>query len=182
MNSLKEKHKKTIISGMKEKFGYKNAMETPSLLKAVINCGVGRYKDDNQLKEIKKYLEMISGQSVADKGAKQSIASFKTREGSLVGYAVTLRGKRMYDFLERMVMIAIPRMRDFRGIDTKSVDGGGNLTIGIKEHIVFPEIIGEDVKNIFGFEVTFVTNAKSRGEAIEFFKLLGIPFKKNNNG
>lgn len=163
---------------MKKKFGYKNELAVPRLVKMAVNTGVGRYHEDKQKEEIRKYLEAIVGQRVMEKGAKQAIASFKTRKGMTVGYAVTLRGKRMDNFFEKMINFTIPRMRDFRGIDQKSVDQGGNLSIGIRENILFPEMIGEDVKNIFGLEVTFVTNAKSREEALELFKLMGVPFVK----
>lgn len=166
---------------MKKKFGYKNELAAPRLIKAAVNAGVGRYHEDKQKEEIRKHLETITGQRVAEKGAKQAIASFKTREGMTIGYAVTLRGKRMEDFFEKTINFTIPRMRDFRGVDQKSVDQGGNLSIGIRENILFPEMIGEDVKNIFGLEVTFVTNAKSREEALELFKLMGVPFAENKS-
>lgn len=166
---------------MKKKFGYKNELAAPRLVKAAVNAGIGRYHEDKQKEEIRKYLEAIVGQRVAEKGAKQAIASFKTRKGMPVGYAVTLRGKRMDDFFEKMINFTIPRTRDFRGIDQKSVDQGGNLSIGIRENILFPEMIGEDVKNIFGLEVTFATNAKSREEALELFKLMGVPFAKKQS-
>ncbi len=163
---------------MKKKFGYKNELAVPRLVKMAVNAGIGRYHEDKQKEEIRKHLEAIVGQRVAEKGAKQAIASFKTRKGMPVGYAVTLRGKRMNDFFEKTVNFTIPRTRDFRGVDQKSVDQGGNLSIGIRENILFPEMIGEDVKNIFGLEITFVTNAKSREEALELFKLMGVPFAK----
>ncbi|MBI2628159.1 MAG: 50S ribosomal protein L5 [Candidatus Niyogibacteria bacterium] len=172
---FKSKNRKQIISEMKEKFGYENELAVPRLVKAAVNIGIGRY-EDKQKEEIRKQLEAIIGQRAVAKGAKQAIASFKTRKGMPVGYAATLRGKRMADFFEKTINFTIPRMRDFRGIDQKSVDQGGNLTIGIRENILFPEMIGEDVKNIFGLEITFVTNAKSREEALEFFKVMGVPF------
>jgi len=121
---------------------------------------------------------MIIGQKTSPRPARISIASFKSRQGMIIGYAATLRGKRMYDFLSRLINVAMPRSRDFRGIPETSVDSSGNLTIGIREHIAFPEIIGEDVKTIFGLEATLVSNAKSREEALEFYRDLGVPFKK----
>jgi large subunit ribosomal protein L5 len=173
-----EKYKKIVVPGMQKKFGYKNEMAVPRLVKAVINSGVGRLKDDKAKEEVKVQLEKIAGQKLVERGAKKAIASFKTREGMIVGYSVTLRSKRMYEFMDKMITFAIPRMRDFRGVEDSIVDQGGNLTIGFKEHILFPEMVGEDVRNIFGFQVTFVTTAKSREEALEFFKLLGMQFKK----
>lgn len=177
--NFKEKYEKEITPNMIKNLGYKNSMAVPRVKKIVVNAGVGKFKDAKQLEEIKKNLESIAGQKISERGAKKAIASFKTREGQVIGYATTLRGKRMYDFFEKMVLSAIPRVRDFRGIDAKSVDQAGNLTIGFKENILFPEMIGEDVKTIFGFEVTVVTDAKNQKEALELFKLFGIPFKKN---
>lgn len=178
--TLKEKYKKTVVPEMKKKFGFKNELEVPRLIKAVVNSGVGRFKDDKQKEEVKQQLEKIVGQKFTDRGAKQAIASFKTRQGMTVGYTATLRGERMYEFFEKMVTFAIPRMRDFRGLPDSIVDHGGNLTIGFKEHILFPEMIGEDVRNIFGFQVTFVTTTRNREVALEFFKLMGIPFQKRD--
>jgi large subunit ribosomal protein L5 len=176
--TLQEKYKKIVVPGMQNKFGYKNAMAIPRLVKAVVNSGVGRFKDEKQKEEVKAQLEKIAGQKFMDRGAKIAIASFKTRLGMTVGYSATLRGKRMYDLFEKMVTFTIPRMRDFRGLEDSIVDQGGNLTIGFKEHILFPEMVGEDVRNIFGFQITFVTTAKKREEALEFFRLMGVPFRK----
>lgn len=148
------------------------------LVKIVINTGVGR-REPKDIELIQKHLELITGQKCVPRKARKSISTFKTRKGQTVGLSCTLRGKRMRDFLERFLKVALPRLRDFRGIDPKSVDSSGNLTFGFKEHIVFPEIVGEDIKAPFGFEVTLVTNAKSREEAMALFKALGIPFKKN---
>ena len=130
------------------------------------------------MQELVKMLTLIAGQKPAPRKAKKAIASFKTRIGQLIGYQVTLRGKRMYDFLERLIKIALPRERDFRGLDSNSFDHHGNLTIGVKEHIVFPEIIGEDYHFLFGFEVTVVTTARKPEVAREMLALLGFPFKK----
>ena len=159
-------------------FGWKNPMAVPKITKVVINTGVGRVKDDKQMQELVKMLTLIAGQKPAPRKAKKAIASFKTRIGQLIGYQVTLRGKRMYDFLERLIKMALPRERDFRGLDSNSFDHHGNLTIGVKEHIVFPEIIGEDYHFLFGFEVTVVTTARKPEVAREMLALLGFPFKK----
>ena len=166
-----------VAPKMMAHFDWKNPMRVPRIVKVVVNTGVGRIKDEKQLQEIVKMLTLITGQKPSWRSAKKAISSFKTRIGQLIGYAVTLRGKRMYDFLERLINIALPRERDFRGLDSKSFDKFGNLTIGIKEHIVFPEIIGEDYKFLFGLEVTVVTNAKKREEGIELLKSLGFPIK-----
>lgn len=180
MSELKTKYQKIVIPEMKKKFGYKSSMAAPRILKAVINSGVGRIRDDKQtIEELLKILSLISGQKPAAAKSKKAIATFKTRIGMVLGYKVTLRGKRMYDFIHKLINASLPRVRDFRGLDLKSVDGQGNLTIGFKEHTAFPETINENTKNIFGLEISIATNAKSRDEAIELFKLLGFPFKKN---
>ena len=162
---------------MKEKFGYRNVMAIPRLEKVVVNIGVGRLRDEKEREEVIRYLMLITGQRPHPRPAKQAIASFKTREGLVVGYRATLRGGRMYEFLARLIHIALPRTRDFRGISMTSFDAHGNLTIGIKEHIVFPEIIGEDYRFLFGFEVTVVTNAQTKLEGIELLRLFGFPIK-----
>lgn len=178
IQTLQEKYKKEVIPAMQVKFGYKNIMSIPKIEKVVINAGVGRIRDEKQHEEIRKYLALISGQKSAPRPAKKAIASFKTRQGLVIGYQVTFRGRRMYDFLSRLINIAFPRTRDFRGIDTKSFDSQGNLTIGIKEHIVFPELVGEDYRFLFGFEITVVTGAKKREEGMEFLKLMGFPIRE----
>ena len=175
---FKEKYLKETVPKMMKEFSYKTPMAVPRLLKVSVNSGTGRIRDKKDaIESVVKYIALITGQKASARGAKKAISSFKTREGLVVGYKVTLRGQKMYDFLDRLVNLAIPRTRDFRGISTKCIDEGGNLTLGIKEHIVFPETIGEDVKNIFGFQVTVVTNAKSRKEAESLFRLLGFPLK-----
>lgn len=177
MINLQEKYKKEVITAMRKGFGYKNVMAVPRIAKVVVNTGVGRIRDEKQLEEIRRTLALITGQKPASRPAKKAIAAFKTRKGLLVGYQVTLRGRRMWDFITRLVAIAIPRQRDFRGLDPKSFDRRGNLTIGLKEHIVFPEMIGEDVRFIFGLEVTIVTTAKRREEGTDLLRLLGFPIK-----
>lgn len=175
--NLQEKYKKEIIPAMVKKFGYKNIMAVPKIEKVVINTGVGKLREEKQREEVIKFLTLLSGQKPAPRSAKKAIASFKTRKGLVIGYQVTLRGKRMYDFISRFVDVALPRTRDFRGIDAKSFDGRGNLTIGIKEHIVFPEMIGEDYHFLFGLEVTVTTTARKREEGIELLRLMGFPIK-----
>lgn len=177
MYDIKEKYKKEAVPGMKKEFGYKNDYAVPRITKVVISTGIGSIKDKERMKLIEEHLSLIAGQKPVRTTAKKAIASFKTRKGSHVGYSITLRGQRMYDFLNRMVFVAMPRQRDFRGISLKSIDGFGNLTMGFKDHLVFPEMVGQDVRDAFGFAVTVVTTAKSKDEAIGFFKLLGFPFK-----
>ena len=162
---------------MRVKFGYKNIMAVPKINKVVVNVGVGRFREEKQLEEIQRYLSLITGQKVAARSAKKAIASFKTRLGMTVGYKVTIRGKRMYDFISRLINIALPRTRDFQGVDPKAFDSSGNLTIGLKEHIVFPEMNGEDYRFLFGFEVTVVTTAKKKQEGIKLLRLMGFPIK-----
>lgn len=179
MSDLHKKYMKEVTPAMREKFGYKNVMAVPKIEKVVVNCGVGRFRDEKERGEITKYLTLITGQKPASRPAKKAIASFKTRKGLVVGYQITLRGKRMWNFISCLVNIALPRTRDFRGIDSKSFDAHGSLTIGIKEHTVFPEIIGEDYRFLFGMEVTVVTTSKKKEEGIELLKLMGFPIKKN---
>jgi len=175
---LKEKYIKEAIPAMKEKFGYRNNLAIPRITKVVVNTGIGKALKDKKIQEtISKDLTVITGQKPAPTLAKGAISGFKIREGMIVGLKITLRGKRMYEFLDRLVGAAIPRIRDFRGLPEKSIDKQGNLTIGIKEHIIFPEIAHEDVKFIFGFEVIVVTSARSRKEAVELFRLIGFPIK-----
>lgn len=184
MLRLKDKYQKEVVPAMMEKFGYKNRMAVPSIEKVVVNTGFGKLISGKTAEEQKKTIEpilkdlsLICGQKPIIKKAKKSIAGFKLREGLPVGAAVTLRSKIMYDFLERLIHIALPRSRDFRGIEQKSLDRNGNLTIGIREHIAFPEILPERAKAIFGLEITIVTNAKTRQEALELLKLLGFPIR-----
>ena len=185
MIRLKEKYKKEAVPAMKEKFGYKSVMAVPKIEKVVLNVGFGRMiggKSSQEREKIQNFIldefSTISGQRPALTKAKKSISSFKIRKGMPIGAMVTLRGQKMYDFLDRLIHIALPRSRDFRGIKTSSLDKQGNLTIGIKEHICFPEILPEKVKQIFGFEITVVTTAKNKEEGMELFRLLGFPIKK----
>lgn len=158
--------------------GYKNAMQRPRLMKVVISVGVGSFRDKNKLKVVENRLMKITGQKASPRGAKVAISNFKTRQGDVVGYQVTLRGARMHDFLERLIHIALPRTKDFRGISRESADEMGNYTLGIKEHTIFPETSDEELKDVFGLAVTIVTTAKSREEVVKFLEHLGFPFKK----
>jgi len=162
--------------------GYKNPMQKPRLVKVVVSSGVGSYKDKNKMKIVEDRLMKITGQKAAPRGAKIAIANFKSRQGDVVGYQVTLRGARMYDFLERLLHIALPRTKDFRGISKESADEMGNYTLGIKEHTIFPETSDEELKDVFGVSVTIVTTAKSKKEAQDFLEHLGFPFKKVEEG
>ena len=186
MLRLKEKYKKEVIPKMMESFGYKNVMAVPKITKIVVNCGFGKQlsgksssEKEKVIKRISDILSLILGQKPGLRRAKKSIASFKLREKMPVGLASTLRGKRMYDFLERLIWIALPRTRDFRGIALGSFDKQGNLTLGVKEYSSFPEVIAEKEQGLFGLEITIVNNAKTTKEAIQLFRLLGLPLKKD---
>jgi len=172
---------KEAFEKMKNIFNYKNAMATPSMMKIVINTGTGTAikKDKNKNDAISDRLAKITGQKGSLRGAKQSIASFKIRQGDPIGIVVTLRGDRMYAFLEKLINVALPRTKDFRGISREAVDSVGNLTIGIKEHTIFPETADEDIRDVFGMSITLVSSAKNKKEGTAFFEILGIPFKKN---
>ena len=165
---------------MKDAFHYKNFMAAPKVKKVVVNTGTGTAmkKDSKKNDAIAERLAKITGQKAALRGAKQSISSFKVRQGDPIGALVTLRGKRMYAFLEKLINVALPRTKDFRGISRQAVDNVGNLTIGIKEHTIFPETADEDIKDIFGLSVTIVSSAKTKKEGLAFFENLGVPFKK----
>ena len=182
---LKEKYEKEVVPKMMEIFGYKNKMAVPRIEKVVINTSFGKFVAGKTSEEQKKIQEsvlhdlaLISGQKPILTLAKKSISGFKVKKGMPLGAKVTLRKKRMYDFLERLINIALPRSRDFKGIDQKSFDKNGNLTIPFQEQIAFPEILPEQTKFIFGFEVTVVTTAKKREEGITLLKLLGFPIKE----
>ena len=179
MNNLQEKYNMIVIPALQAEFGYKNRMAVPRMLKTVVNVGVGRLHDEKEKEEVVTYLTLITGQKPVPRQAKQAIAAFKTREGMIIGYQVTLRGSRMYDFISRLINIALPRSRDFQGLDGRSFDEKGNLTIGIKENIIFPEMIGEDYRFLFGLEATMVTTAQTREEGIALLKLMGFPVKKD---
>lgn len=178
MQSIKDKYIKEAVPKMMKEFGWTTPMRAPRILKVVINSGTGKIREKKDVVEaVEKQLALIAGQKASPRPARIAIASFKTRAGMTIGYKVTLRGRRMYDFLDRLINFAIPRMKDFRGISLKAIDHAGNLTIGIREHIVFPEMMGEDVRNIFGLEATVVVRAKKREEAARLFELLGFPLQ-----
>jgi large subunit ribosomal protein L5 len=185
MLRLSEKYQKEVIPEMMKRFGYQNPMAVPKIEKVVINTGFGKLTVGKTSEEQKKIqdailedLSLICGQRPVLTYAKKSISGFKIRKGLPIGAKVTLRGKRMNDFLERLIHIGLPRSRDFRGINPDSFDRKGNLTLGIQEHIIFPEISPEKVKTIFGFEITIATTAKKREEGIELLRLLGFPIKQ----
>ncbi len=179
METVKQKEKKSFAT-LKSKYGYKGSMAAPRLVKVVVATGTGTgiKKDKDRNKFVMDRLAKITGQKPATRGAKKSIASFKVRLGDPIGVMVTLRGARMYGFLDKLINVAIPRTKDFRGIERKVVDNIGNMTLGIKEHTIFPETADEDIKDIFGLSVTIVSTAKNKAEATDFFELLGVPFKK----
>lgn len=177
--SIKEKYSKEVIQEMKKKFDFKNALQVPRIQKVVVNAGIGKFiKDSNMIKDIVASIETITGQKAMLTKSRLSIAGFKIREGLEVGVKVTLRGRRMWEFLDRVVGASIPRIKDFQGIKESSVDSNGNLNIGLREHIIFPEIQAENVKNVFGLQIVVVTNAKNREEGLELFRVLGFPIIK----
>jgi large subunit ribosomal protein L5 len=176
---LYEKYKNEIIPQLIKTFSYKNPNQAPKLEKIVINMGVGEAAQDPKIiEEAARDLEMIAGQKPSIRAAKIAVSNFKLRKGMKIGAMVTLRRNRMYEFLDRLINIAIPRVRDFRGVSDKSFDGRGNYTLGIKEQIIFPEINVDKINRIFGMDITFVTTAKTDAEAYELLKLFGMPFRK----
>lgn len=179
MARLKEMYLKEIVPAMTKKFGYKNVMEVPKIEKIVINMGVGEAKDNAKLLEsAAKDLEIISGQKPVITKAKKSIANFKIREGMSIGCKVTLRGERMYEFADRLINLALPRVRDFRGVNPNAFDGRGNYALGIREQLIFPEIDFDKVDKVRGMDIIFVTTAKTDEEARELLTLFGMPFRK----
>jgi len=175
---LLEKYRKEVVPAMQKEFGIKNVMAVPKVKKVVINSGIGGIlKDGKAIERVEKDLATLAGQKPVPREAKKSIAGFKVREGMTIAYSVTLRGKRMYDFMDRLISIALPRSKDFRGIDPKNFDGDGNLNMGLKEHSIFPEIHYESLKDIFGLQVTVSTTAKNREKGMKLLKLMGFPIK-----
>lgn len=178
---LFEKYKKDIVPELVKKFSYKNVMQVPKLDKIVVNMGVGdAVQDSKEIETAVKELEAIIGQKVSVRTAKKSISNFKLREGMKIGAKVTLRRGTMYEFLKRLIAVALPRVRDFRGISDKSFDGRGNYTMGIKEQIIFPEIDVDKISKVRGMDVTFVTTAKTDQEAYELLAAFGVPFRKKS--
>jgi large subunit ribosomal protein L5 len=178
MANIRKKYKEEVVAEIKKEFKLKNDFEVPKIVKVVVNTGVGKFlKDSNQVKEIVDAITLITGQKPVMTKAKKSIAGFKTREGLEIGVTVSLRGKRMWDFLNILVGAAIPRIRDFQGIKETSVDQNGNLNVGIKEHLIFPEILPEQVKNIFSLQVNIVTDSHGREKGLMLFRKLGFPLE-----
>ncbi len=179
MHRLIEKYNKEVVPVLKTEFGYSNIMQVPKITKVVVNIGTGRIARESKMIDLmEKDLTAITGQKPIKTKARVAIASFKTRKGLEIGLKVTLRGKRMFDFIDRLNNIVMPRTRDFRGIKLSSVDKFGNLTMGIKEHIVFPEVVLESSKTIFGLGITAVSTAKTKKEAERLFRLMGFPLAK----
>lgn len=179
MSKLLAKYRKDVIPAMQKKFEIDNVMAVPRIDKVVINVGTGKMlKDEKFMEKVEKDLALLSGQKPIYRKAKKSISGFKIREGMNIGLVITMRGKRMYDFVERLINLALPRSKDFRGIDVKNFDKMGNLNLGIKEHSIFPEIHYESLKDIFSMEITVVTTARDRERGIELLRLLGFPIKK----
>lgn len=179
MNRLKEKYNKEVVPSLIEKHGYKTPMLVPKIDKIVVNVGVGDATvNSKNLENAVRELEKITGLKAVETTAKKSIATFKIREGHKIGCKVTLRGDRMYNFLDKLISISLPRVRDFRGLSPKSFDGRGNYTIGIKEQIIFPEINFDEVEKVRGMDIVIVTTAKTNEEAYDLLKELGVPFRK----
>ncbi len=166
---------KTVYEALKGEFGYTNVMQAPKIEKVVVSVGTGRVQDKAKIALIQDRLAQITGQKASARPAKQSIASFKLREGDIIGYQITLRGKRMNSFVDKLIHLALPQTRDFRGLKVTSIDDMGNYTIGIKEHTVFPECADEEIKDVFSFAVTIVTTAKSKKEAEALLRHIGLP-------
>lgn len=177
MKLMKEKTKEAFKE-LKDKLGLKNIMQAPKIVKVVVNSGVGSFSDKKKIDIVIDRLTKITGQKPIKRVAKKSIATFKSREGDVVGVQITLRGEKMWSFLDRLFNIALPRTKDFRGISATAIDDMGNYTLSIKENTVFPETADEDLKDVFGFSATIVTNISDKTSALEFFKSLGFPFKK----
>ena len=178
MNRVKERYIKEVVPAMQKEFAYKNINEVPRLDKIVLNMGLGDVKDNSKSFNLAvDELGLIAGQKPVVTKAKKSVANFKVREGMKIGAKVTLRGERMYEFFDKFVSIALPRVRDFRGVNDKSFDGRGNYSYGVREQLIFPEIIYDKIEKIRGFDISFVTTAKSDDEARALLKYLGMPFK-----
>lgn len=179
MERLQEQYNKQIIPALKTKFGFSNVMQVPKILKIVLNVGLGTVKEDKKkIDSIVEDLKKIAGQAAIKTKARKSISGFKVRENQIVGLAVTLRGFRMYSFLDKLINVALPRVRDFQGVAVKGFDGRGNYHLGLKEHIVFPEVPADSLENIFGLEVSIVTNAGKDEPARELLRLMKFPFKQ----
>lgn len=174
----KEQKNKTTFDALKGEFGYTNVMQAPKLVKIIVSVGVGSVKDKKRTDLIRDRLVTITGQAPASRGSKKSIAQFKMRTGDLAGYQITLRGARMQSFFDKLVHIVIPRIKDFRGIKPSTIDEMGNISLGIKEHTVFPETADEDAKDVFGLGITIATTAKTKKEAESFLRHVGFPLRE----
>ncbi|MBQ3093474.1 MAG: 50S ribosomal protein L5 [Clostridia bacterium] len=182
MSRLKEIYQSQVINSMIDKFGYKNVMQVPKLEKIVINVGAGEARDNSKvINSIMNDLSIITGQKAVVCTAKKSVANFKVREGMKIGVKVTLRSEKMYEFLDRLFNLALPRVRDFRGINPKSFDGRGNYNMGVKEQLIFPEIEYDKIDSIRGMDISISTTALTDDEARELLRFLGAPFMKNKN-
>ena len=168
----------SAYKALKGAFSYENVMQAPKITKVIVSTGVGKISDKHKIALIQDRLAKITGQKPAPRGAKKSIASFKLREGDIIGYQTTLRGGRMQDFLDKLIHVALPNTRDFRGLKTGSIDDMGNYTLGLPENTIFPECADEEIKDVFGFAVTIVTTAKSKTEAEAFLRHIGLPLQK----
>jgi len=179
MKRIEEVYKTNAVPALKEKFGFTNILAVPKIEKVVINVGTGPGLKDPRFNEVvEATLQRITGQRPVKTIAKKSISNFKIREGLVIGMVVTLRGKRMYDFLEKLINITLPRVRDFRGLDPKNIDRRGTLNLGFREHIAFPEIKSDEIEKIHGMQVTVVTTAQSREQGFELLTHLGFPFRR----
>lgn len=176
MKTIKEQINSAFTS-LKDRFGYVNVMQSPKIEKVVVSVGTGKVSDKQKIAVIEDRLARITGQKASPRPAKQSIASFKLREGDIIGYQTTLRGERMRSFLDKLIHLALPQTRDFRGIKLSAIDEMGNITIGIREHTIFPETADEDIKDVFGFSVTIVTTAKTKAEAEALLRHIGFPLQ-----
>jgi large subunit ribosomal protein L5 len=169
------------FAALKDSLGYQNVMQAPRVEKIVVSTGTGRIDDKGKLELIQDRLARITGQKASPRPAKQSIASFKLREGDIIGYQITLRGQRMQHFLDKLIHIALPQTRDFRGLKPTAIDEMGNITLGIKEHTIFPETADEDIRDVFSLAITIVTTANTREEAEAFLRHLGLPLQKKES-
>ncbi len=180
MNSLQEKFNKEIQPAIMKKFGYDNKMQSPKIEKVSVNVGLSQAGENKDfIKDIENDLKLITGQKPIISKAKKSIAGFKIRQGQQIGMKITLRGAKMWDFIYRLIGTSLPRVKDFRGLKIKSFDEGGNFSIGIKEHLIFPEISTDDLRSIFGFQINISTKVNSREEGILLLRLLGFPIEKD---
>lgn len=178
-STLYQKYQAESVPALKEKFGYKNINAVPKIEKVSVNIGINaRNTESNYVDNVESIVTRITGQKPVKTKAKKAISAFKIREGMVVGVKATLRGQMMYDFLDKLVLVAVPRIRDFRGLDIKNIDNTGNLTLGFKEYNIFPEILPDEVERNYGLEISITTSAKNYEEGLELFKTLGFPFKK----